>query len=319
MRQMTKVQKERFRIVRQKTNKHQIPYTRFFFACWLILFLFSGDVWADKNVAKPSSIRDLSSVYINHPDSNFKFGATIELGFLSVLSHNIQFGKGGTNFDYVRDGGQDNLFLYSRLSIDLKLFHRHNITFLYQPLTLNTSVALRNEVRQDETTFKKGQPMDLRYGFDFYRISYTYDVLSSRRNELSFGASLQLRNANIIFSSVDGQQRVFRNDVGPVPVLRARGRFMPGNSGFWFGFEVDGFYAPVSYLNGSDSDVVGAILDASLRVGKELTPFMDVFLNLRYVGGGGSGTTTKEREPGSDGFTSNWVHLFSLSIGVSLK
>jgi hypothetical protein len=32
---------------------------------------------------------------------------TVELGYSAVAAHKIQFGKEGTKFDYVKDGGQD--------------------------------------------------------------------------------------------------------------------------------------------------------------------------------------------------------------------
>ena len=51
---------------------------------------------------------------------------------------------------------------------------------------------------------------------------------------------------------------------GPVPVLKFRTRYSP-NKKTYSEFEADGFYAPISYLNGSDNEVVGAILDASFR------------------------------------------------------
>jgi|GEM_PF-6685685 len=37
--------------------------------------------------------------------------AHLELGYLGVLSHQIQFGKDGTNFSYVRSGGHFAKFL----------------------------------------------------------------------------------------------------------------------------------------------------------------------------------------------------------------
>ena len=59
-----------------------------------------------------------------------------ELGFLVVASHIIQLGNDGTRFDYRKDGGQDVLFPFFRLTTDLKFKGRHAIVFLYQPLKL---------------------------------------------------------------------------------------------------------------------------------------------------------------------------------------
>jgi hypothetical protein len=80
---------------------------------------------------------------------------------------------------------------------------------------------------------------------------------------------------------------------------------------------MSGAYAPIKYLNGDVSDVVGALLDASVRGGFVFSKGTDVFINLRYVGGGAEGT---ESEPidGKDGYVANWIQLLALSIGVSV-
>ncbi len=73
-------------------------------------------------------------------------------------------------------------------------------------------------------------------------------------------------------------------------------------------------YAPVSYLNGSDNEVVGAILDASLRTGVKITDQVTGFLNLRYLGGGAVGTSDDVDGPG-DGYVRNWLHFGTTSAG----
>jgi hypothetical protein len=82
--------------------------------------------------------------------------------------------------------------------------------------------------------------------------------------------------------------------------------------------EVDGIYAPVSYLNGSDNEIVGAILDASLRLGAEVNPQTDLYVNLRYLAGGAVGTDTGDVWPG-DGYVKNWLHFLNISAGFILK
>lgn len=284
-----------------------------------LLLLWPRWVEASTPSSRPSSRHwNIWEIQLNRPGSAFRLGATIETGFLGVLSHTIRFGKGGSTFDYVKDGSQNVLFPFLRFGAEVTLFQRHSLIFLYQPLDLQTQTVLGEDLVQDVATFNKGEVLDLRYGFDFYRLSYLYDLLASPRHELSIGLSLQIRNATIVFSTVDGSKRSFRNDLGPVPILKSRGRFsLP--YGLWLGFEIDGFYAPVSYLNGSDNEVVGAIVDASLRIGKSIAPFFDVFLNARYVGGGAVGTEQRPSEPGSDGQVENWIHLFSVSLGFSLR
>ncbi len=66
----------------------------------------------------------------------------------------------------------------------------------------------------------------------------------------------------------------------------------------------------------SDSDVTGAILDTSLRVGRPVTDQIDAFLNLRYLGGGGEGTS-KDDDDFGDGYVSNWLHFATVSLGFT--
>ncbi|MEZ4391553.1 MAG: hypothetical protein R3A48_10695 [Polyangiales bacterium] len=241
--------------------------------------------------------------------------AHAELGFVGVLDHFIRLGLDGSRVDYRRDGAQDTLFPFARVSVDLDIHRRHTITLLYQPLELVTRETLSRDLRIDGATFAAGTPVNFRYGFPFYRGGWAYDVLAAPDRELSFGVALQIRNATIDFETRDGSTLRSRSDIGFVPLLRARGRFPISRTGF-FAFDVDGFYAPISVLNGSDNEVVGAILDASARVGWRVRPHVDVFLSVRYIGGGATGQGSPT--PTSDGYQSNWLNFLSLSLGATL-
>ena len=238
----------------------------------------------------------------------------VEIGFLDVLSHKIQFDKGGTYFDYEADGGQDTLFAFVRPSVELGK-GRHRVIFLYQPLELNTSVTLTDELIVDGLTFAANTAVDLQYAFPFYRLSYMYDVAASEAWEVSLGASLQLRNATITFTSADGQLRRSNRDVGPVPILKSRVRYT-GQSGWFAATEVDGFYAPVKYINGGASDVVGAIVDWSVRGGYRVHDQLEGFVNLRWIGGGAEGTS-RDNDGFGDGYNRNWLNFFSVSLGFN--
>lgn len=240
-----------------------------------------------------------------------------EVGALLPVSHKIQFDQDGTYFDYVKDGGQDNLFATTRWSADLDLGQRHSIVLLYQPLDLQTSVLLQEDLVVDDEVFAAGTPMALRYGFSYTRASYLYDLQPGADRELAVGASLQLRNAVIDFRSEDGTQQRSNRNIGPVPILKVRTR-QPFGEQAWWGVEADGFYAPISYLNGDNNDVVGAILDANARVGLELDSGVDAYLSLRYIGGGAVGTDDDNTGPG-DGYNRNWIHLTALTLGFQLR
>lgn len=249
------------------------------------------------------------------PNVEWSLGA--ELGFLVVASHIVQLGNDGTRFDYRENGGQDVLFPFFRLSTDLKFKGRHTIVFLYQPLKLTGETVLSQDTTFDDVVFPEGTPLNSTYGFPFWRISYLYDFLRRPGDEVSIGVSLQIRNATITFTSADGSLRADRRDVGPVPALKFRGRW-GFDSGVWWGTEIDGIYAPISGVNGSSSEVTGALLDASLRVGYDFTDRVAGFFNLRYLGGGAVGTESNPTPP-SDGYTKNWLHFVTVSLGVEFR
>ena len=243
----------------------------------------------------------------------YTFSGSYELGYLAPLSHKIQFGETGTYFDYVADGGQDVLFPFSRYSLEFG-WGDNALIFLYQPLRLETRELLAEDIVVDSLTFPAGTPMRFLYNFPFYRVSYLHDFADDPETELAAGISFQIRNATIEFESEDGELLRTNRNVGPVPILKFRGRKSLSDN-FWIGSEIDGFYAPISYLNGDDNEVVGAILDGSLRLGLKLPENSDAFLNLRYIAGGADGTSDNDKGPG-DGYTKNWLHFGSVSAGL---
>lgn len=248
-------------------------------------------------------------------DKGVEVRVTGDYGALFPLYHQIQFGRNGTDFDYVRDGGQDVAFPVWRTSLLVDLAERHHITLLYQPLLLSSKVVLERPLIVDGERFTAGTPVDVDYGFPFYRLSYAYDVLGDEQWRLDLGGSLQLRDATITFTSADGEQRRSRRDVGPVPALKALLRY-DTESGWFSQFEIDGMYAPVKYINGGNSDVVGAIVDANLRAGYRINRTIDAFVNLRWLGGGAEGTS--EPEAFGDGYSQNWLQFLILSVGADV-
>jgi hypothetical protein len=249
------------------------------------------------------------------PNVEWFLGA--ELGFLAVASHVVQLSNDGTRFNYRDDGGQDVLFPFFRLSTDLKFKGRHTIVFLYQPLKLTGETVLSQDTTFDGVVFPAGTPLNSTYGFPFWRISYLYDFLRRSGDEVSIGFSLQIRNSTITFTSADGTLRADRRNIGPVPALKFRGRWGFEN-GVWWGTEIDGIYAPISGINGSSNEITGALLDASLRVGYDFSDRVAGFFNLRYLGGGAVGTESNPDSP-SDGYTKNWLHFITVSLGVEFR
>jgi hypothetical protein len=246
--------------------------------------------------------------------SKFKFRAVSEIGFASVLAHHVQFGQNGTYFDYVKDGGQDVLFPILRFSLEMDVNKRNTFILLYQPLRIESQAFLRTDAVFNDITFPALTGIKCLYNFPFYRFSYLRELMpDNEKYKFAIGGTLQIRNATISFESTDGSRFTTNGGVGPVPALKIRGRAQLNNC-FYAELEADGIYAPVSYLNGSDNEIVGAILDASMRMGAQINESGRLFLNLRYLGGGATGTDTGDVWPG-DGYVKNWLNFLTVSTG----
>ena len=252
----------------------------------------------------------------NARSSSMRFRPIAELGAIFVAWHRYQGGSDGTDFNLRRDGGEGSASFTWRVSGELELFKHHNLILLYQPINLRTRATLATDLRVNGQTFPSGTPMQFRYGFDFYRLSYLYDFLPDPDNELSVGLSLQLRVADIEFASLDGRLQRTSQNLGPVPLLKLRGRYTFGNDVF-LGTEVDGIGIQFPSEQGS---VLGLFFDASLRVGYSPTRFMETFLNLRYLGGGARGPGSKPLAPEfGDGYVNNFIHALTLTVGFAAK
>ena len=257
---------------------------------------------------------------LNDPENAFQLWLRYEAGATKVLKNTVQFGQNGTNFDYVAQGGEEILFPFQRFTANLTLADRHNVVFLYQPLTVETKVSIREALIIDSVTFPSGDDLVIKYGFPFWRLSYLYDFVDRPNIEIGAGASLQLRNASIIFESLQTGELTVNQNLGPVPILKAWGTYR-FDGGFFAGFEVDGFYASSRFFNGADFAFEGSILDASLRAGLKLRNEAEAFLNIRYLGGHAEGSSEYEDRfwtQGLEGYTSNYLSALSVSLGFTL-
>jgi hypothetical protein len=257
---------------------------------------------------------------LNAPDAPVALRFRAEVGTLGVVHHRIRYGAAGTRVDYRRDGDQDTLFLFWRLSGEFEIKRRHTLIFLYQPFNLQTESVIDRDLQIGEVLFPEGTPMRFGYGFDFYRLAYQFDIFTDGRREVAFGGGFQIRNARVAFFSQDGTQGFAQSNVGVVPLLRFRGRYTFDNAVF-LATEIDGLFTPTPAGRGPDGQIsLGAILDASLRAGLVVTPSTEVFLNLRYLGGGFRGDAgDAEGLAEDDTWTSNWLHTLTVSLGFGLR
>ncbi|MBB6481431.1 hypothetical protein [Spirochaeta isovalerica] len=258
---------------------------------------------------------------INKPDSLFKFNAKVEGGVTKVLYHHYQNGDAGTDFDFVTMGGQEILFPFSRVEAGMVIADRHIFNALYQPLIVNTEVTFRDDVTVDQVTFASGTPMDIQYGFSFWRFTYGFDFFKRKDLDVVAGVALQLRNASIIFSEKNGTQSTTSQNLGLVPALylAAEYRFP---SGIGLGFEATGIYASSAFFNGADFQFEGSLLDTSLRVLFPLKNGIDTYVNVRFLGGTSDGVSQYEDRFWTqtiENYSTNNLATLNFSIGLRIR
>jgi hypothetical protein len=267
---------------------------------------------------------------LTNTDSPFELKLSYENGFIKIFEHTLSFGSleaGNTVFDYVEQGGQEILFPFERLSAEIIINKRHNLTFLYQPLTIETKVPLKENIKIANVEFNKEGENDalyLKYGFPFWRFSYLYNFIHNEKLEFGLGVSLQLRNASIIFEKNDGSSITVGQNLGPVPILKIRGKYTLDNN-LYFAADCDGFYASSAWINGADFDFEGSVFDLSFRVGGNMTEYLESFLSIRYFGGSAVGVSQYETARWSESaieeanITSNIIKSMIISLGFIIK
>lgn len=270
---------------------------------------------ADPATATVPTMATATAPSIPPPSKPLRLRASAEAGYIGLLSHTLRFSRGGTDIDLIRDGGQDNLYPWLRLGLDLPLGDRHTVTLVYQPLEIVTRVPLARDLVVDDITFRTGTAVDFLYSFPFTRVSYLYDFAQDPERELSVGVSLQVRNARLEVADTNGDRVRSLRNIGPVPLLKARVRWPFAGDLFW-AFEADGSYASIPGINGGTNSVTGALLDANFQLGMKLGEVGNTYLSLRYLGGGSEGQGTAE--PYNDGYSVNWLHAITVGVGATL-
>jgi len=201
-------------------------------------------------------------------------------------------------------GQRDNLVNASRTSLELAI-GRHTVILLYAPFEVTTQVRLETPLQFRDELFTTGTVVNHRYLFDGYRASYLYRVVDGDTFAVELGGSLQIRNADVAFASVDGMQRAHEDDIGLVGAAKARAWYRPHARGPWGALEADGF-STFGLVDG----VSGGIYDVQLMLGQRVGRGVDIVLGARLLGGGADVR---------DQNIYNWANFVALTAGVRIE
>ena len=226
-----------------------------------------------------------------------------EIGPAYIAQNDGRYGAMGTFYEAEDVGQQDNLVRASRTSLELA-HGRHTLILLYAPVDITTEATLDQRLQFRDEVFAAGTVVRHRYLFDGYRGSYLYRVIDRATWGLEVGGSLQIRNADVAFTSLDGRQRAHQDDIGLVGAAKARAWLRPHTCGPWGALEADGF-STFGLIDG----VSGGIYDAQLMIGQPVGRGIDLVLGARLLGGGADV---------DDQQIDNWANFVVFSAGVRI-
>lgn len=208
--------------------------------------------------------------------------AEYEVGPAYIFQNTGRYGPEGTEYEADDINQQRNLVKAQRISLEARLGERHGLILLYAPFDITTRAALPFDLNFRGTVFPQGMVLDSRYLFEGYRASYLYRLIDGEHFKWDIGASVQVRNALVGFSAVDGSLYAYESDIGLVAVVKTRvWHQLP--SRVWWAFEADAL-STFGLLGNTE----GGIYDVALTLGVPLGAKGDVdaFARLRLLGGG---------------------------------
>ena len=181
---------------------------------------------------------------------------------------------------------------FVRLRFGYTIAKRHTIIGLFAPLTIRSfSNGYNEDILYQNITFDAGQPLEVRYMFNSYRITYRFHIVEKEKITFAMGATAKLRQAEIELSN-DQTSSVNRN-LGFVPIINFYLNYRPIQK-LGIIFEGDALVAP----NG-----VGRAEDIFLGAAYYINDNLAIKAGYRLLEGG-------SRNPESTTFT--FIHYASI-------
>jgi hypothetical protein len=149
---------------------------------------------------------------------------------------------------------------------------RHGLRALFAPLTIRESGTLGEAVRFAGTTFAASTPLEARYTFNSYRLTYRYRVHDAARTSAWIGFTAKIRDATVALEQGSLSSRT--DNVGFVPLLHLAGEWR----------------VSPRWLATLDADALaggpGRAEDVAVKLGYRATPRLSLHLGYRTLEGG---------------------------------
>jgi len=127
-------------------------------------------------------------------------------------------------------------WLTARLNLLWDINEKHGVRVLLAPLAFEETGALRSDVDFAGGDFQASEPVEARYKFNSWRVSWRYHSINRDRWDLWLGATLKIRDAEIRLTQ--GQVTATDDDVGFVPLFYLASRYRLGER-WTFNAELD--------------------------------------------------------------------------------
>lgn len=130
-------------------------------------------------------------------------------------------GSGGTQFDLTRGDFRTRPAWFYRVRIGYTFADRHTLSLLYAPLSLRARTDGRPElINFNGAAFAPGRPVNVRYTFNSYRLTYRFDFVRKERLRIGAGVTGKIRDAAIRLEN--GEAQSTKTNVGFVPLVNFR-------------------------------------------------------------------------------------------------
>lgn len=202
-------------------------------------------------------------------DRHWTFG--VETGPVWQTRNDVQRpGNAGTRFG-LDDTVGTGPYPFLRIEAAYRLSDRHELRGLIAPFQIEESGALRQDTLYDGQSFSTG-PVDAKYRFNSYRLTWRYTLVDSDRALLKLGATGKIRDAEVVLRQGATQAR--DANVGFVPLLHAYGEVRLGDR--WRGIvDFDGLVGPR-----------GRAIDIAFKLGYDITRDLTLEAGYRVLEGG---------------------------------
>lgn len=152
-----------------------------------------------------------------------KWQVDLETGMAVSGYNNVRIpGNTGTKFSLSRDLESDRTVFW-RARLSRVLADRHSISVLIAPLTFDAKGRLDRDITFAGVTFVAGTPLEAKYKFNSYRVTYRYDFY--RRDQLLLGIGFTGKIRDAAISVEDGIRKSEKTNVGFVPLVNFRAQW----------------------------------------------------------------------------------------------